>query len=72
MISNTPLQVGAYKLHVPSLLQMYLILEPLRDLMKIFTSWSSELIKLVATRGCDLFSNEMIVHFNVLDPFMED
>ena len=36
--SNTPPQAGAYMLYAPSLLQMYLILGPLRDLVKIFAS----------------------------------
>ena len=33
--SNTPPQVGAYRLYVPSLLQMNSIPEPLSDLIKI-------------------------------------
>ena len=34
-ISNTPPQAGAYMSYAPSLLQMYLILGPLRDLVKM-------------------------------------
>ena len=43
-------------LYAPSLLQMYLILGPLRDLVKIFASWSFELTKLVATHHDAIFS----------------
>ena len=38
IISNTPPQVGAYMSYAPSLLQMYLILGPLRDLVKMSAS----------------------------------
>ena len=37
-LSNTPPQAGAYMLYALSLLQMYLILGPLRDLVKISVS----------------------------------
>ena len=37
-LSNIPPQAGAYMLYAPSLLQIYLILEPLRNLVKIFAS----------------------------------
>ena len=37
-LSNTPPQAGAYMLYAPSLLQMYLIIGPLRDLVKISAS----------------------------------
>ena len=37
-ISNTPPQVGTYMSYAPSLLQIYLILGPLRDLVKMSTS----------------------------------
>ena len=37
-ISNTPPQPGAYMSYAPSLLQMYLILGPLRDLVKMSAS----------------------------------
>ena len=55
-LSNTPPQAGAYMLYAPSLLQMYLILGPLRDLVKIFASWSFELTKLVVTHPDVIFS----------------
>ena len=37
-LSNTPPQDGAYMLYAPRLLQMYLILGSLRDLVKISAS----------------------------------
>ena len=37
-ISNTPPQVGAYMSYAPNLLQIYLILGPLRDLVKMSAS----------------------------------
>ena len=43
-------------LYAPSLLQMYLILGPLRDLVKISASWSFELTKLVVTHPDAIFS----------------
>ena len=55
-LSNTPPQAGAYMFYAPSLLQMYLILGPLRDLVKISVSWSFELTKLVATHSDAIFS----------------
>ena len=56
IIFNTPPQVGAYTLYAPSLLQMYLILGPLRDLVKMSASWSFELTKLVVTHPDAIFS----------------
>ena len=47
IIFNTPPQVGAYRSYAPSLLQIYVILKPLRDLVKMSASWSLELTKLV-------------------------
>ena len=38
IIFNTPPQAGAYMSYAPSLLQMYLILGPLRDLVKMSAS----------------------------------
>ena len=38
IISNTPHQAGAYMSYAPSLLQMYLILGHLRDLIKMSAS----------------------------------
>ena len=38
IISNTPPQAGAYMSYTPDLLQMYLILEPLKDLVKMSAS----------------------------------
>ena len=43
MILNTSSQAGAYRLYAPSLLQIYLILGPLRDLVKMSASWLLEL-----------------------------
>ena len=56
IIFNTSPQAGAYMSYVPSLLQMYLILGPLRDLVKMSASWSFELTKLVATHPDAIFS----------------
>ena len=42
--------------YAPSLLQMYLILGPLRDLVKMFVGRSFELTKLVATHPDAIFS----------------
>ena len=42
--------------YAPSLLQMYLILGPLRDLVKMSASWSFELTKLVAIHPDAIFS----------------
>ena len=55
-IFNAPPQARAYMLYAPSLLQMYLILGPLRDLVKMVASWSIELRKLVATHPNAIFS----------------
>lgn len=48
-ISNTLPQVGACMSPAPSLLHMHLILGYLRDLVKMFSSWSFKLIKLVVS-----------------------
>ena len=56
IIFNTHSQAGAYMSYAPSLLQMYLILKPLRDLVKMSASWSFELTKLVATHPDAIFS----------------
>ena len=56
IIFNTPPQVGTYMSYAPSLLQMYLILRPLRDLVKMSASWSFELTKLVTTHPNVIFS----------------
>ena len=56
IIFNTPPQAGAYMSYAPSLLQMYLILGPLRDLVKMSARWSFELAKLVATYPDAIFS----------------
>lgn len=39
-ISNTPLQGIAYKSNAPNLKQMYWILDPQTDYVKMFASWS--------------------------------
>ena len=56
IIFNTPPQAGVYMSYAPSLLQMYLILGPLRDLVKMSASWSFELTKLIATHPDAIFS----------------
>ena len=56
ILFNTPPQAGAYTSYAPSLLQIYLILGPLRDLVKMSASWSFELTKLVATHPDAIFS----------------
>ena len=47
MILNTPPHAGVYRSNALSLLQMYLILGPLRDLVNMSISWSLELTKLL-------------------------
>ena len=47
MILNTPFQAVAYRSYARSLLQIYLIIGPLSDLVKMSVSWSLELTKLV-------------------------
>ena len=56
LILNTLPQDGAYKSNAPNLLQMYLILGPLRDLVNTSTSWSLELTKLVVIHPDAIFS----------------
>ena len=56
IIFNTPPQGGAYMSYAPSLLQMYLILGSLRDLVKMSASWSFVLTTLVATHPDAIFS----------------
>ena len=50
------LEAGAYTSYALSLLQMNLILRPLRDLVKMSASWSFELTKFVATHPDAIFS----------------
>lgn len=69
---NTPSQAGAYKSYAPSLSWMYLILEPLRDLVKIYDCRSFELMKLTATILMQFFSNEVAVHINMLGSLMKE
>ena len=56
LILNTPLQAGAYRSNAPSLLQMDLILGPLRDLVNTSASWLLELTKLVVMHPDAIFS----------------
>ena len=65
MIINTPPQVGAYKSYAPCLLQMYLILGSLTDLVKMSANWSLELTKLVVLHLDVTFSlKDLIPHFS--------
>jgi len=41
---KTPSQAGAYKLYAPSLEYISWILSPLKNLMRMYASWSLELI----------------------------
>lgn len=45
--ANKPDQCGAYKSYTLSLLQMYLILGTVSDFVKMYASWSFELMKLI-------------------------
>ena len=56
LILNTPPQAGACRSKASSLLHIYFILGPLRDLVKIFISWSLELTKLVVMHPDAIFS----------------
>ena len=55
MILNTLPQDGAYRSNAQNLLQMYLILRPLRDLVNTSPSWSLELAKLVVMHPDAIF-----------------
>ena len=70
---NTPPQGGAYRSYALSLLQMYLILGPLRDLVSMFAGWSLELTKLVVMHPDTIFLfDEVTNYFNMLGHLMKD
>ena len=56
MILNTTFQAGAYRSYAPSLVQIYLILGPLRGLVKMSANWSLKLTKLVVMHLDVIFS----------------
>ena len=56
LIPSTLPQARAYRSNAPSLLQMYLILGPLRDLVNTFASTSLKLKKLVVMHPDAIFS----------------
>ena len=72
LILNTSPQVGAYRSKAPSLSHIYFILGPLRDSVKI----CSLVIRVDETSShasrCNILSDKVAIHFDVLGPLMKN